>query len=127
MSSFGYNVLGFGSSATVGSGSYGSSAVEIGTIPNTASGVYYVLAVSPNFSESNVVYALRSTGAVNGSFDILKSTDASENWTTQISGQAGNGSSYGFDIKFDRQWSKQLRFFSLGRNLRYGTRLCRPF
>ena len=98
MSSFGYNVLGFGSSATVGSGSYGSSAVEIGTIPNTASGVYYVLAVSPNFSESNVVYALRSTGAVNGSFDILKSTDASENWTTQISGQAGNGSSYGFDI-----------------------------
>lgn len=98
MSSFGYNVLGFGSSATVGSGSYGSTAVEIGTMPNTANGVYYALAVSPNFSESNVVYALRSTASANGAFDILKSTDASENWSTQISGQTGNGSAYGFDI-----------------------------
>ena len=100
--SFGYQVLGFGSSATVGSGiSYGSSAVEIGTIPNPAGASdnkQYILSVSPNFATSGVVYAIIAFPTGGGAFNVYKSTDASANWTQTISGQAGNGSTYGYDI-----------------------------
>ena len=100
--SFGYQVLGFGSSATVGSGiSYGSSAVEIGTIPNAPADNdnQYLLSLSPNFPTSGVVYAIMAFPTNSGAFNVYKSTDASANWSQTISNQAGNGSLYSYGMQ----------------------------
>jgi len=99
--SFGYQVLGFGSSANIASGiSYGTSAVLIGTIPNatTDPNNQYILTLSPSFPTSGVVYAIRASPTADGTFEVYKSTDSSANWTRTITNQSGDGSLYGYSI-----------------------------